>query len=257
MLKRFYYKTKSIIGLSISLAKANFKVRNEGSYLGIFWYLLEPLAFFVILLFIGNTISVNTITYYPIYLLLGLIIFNFFRATTNIATGAIRSNSNFIKSLKIDKEAFILSGMFQFTISHIFEFIILIGFMIFFKMNLAWVLFYPVIFILFFFFTTGISFILSVLGVYANDLKNVWSVFTRLLWFATPIFYYVRGGELIQTINMFNPLYHFINISRELIIFHRIPEMKTFLLAIFSSIIIFALGIYIFEKNKDKLAEKI
>ena len=54
MKKKMKEKIKSISALSFSLAKANFKIRNEGSYLGIFWYLLEPLAFFIVLLFFGE-----------------------------------------------------------------------------------------------------------------------------------------------------------------------------------------------------------
>ncbi len=246
-----------IISLSFSLAKANFKLRNEGSYLGLLWYLLEPLSFFIILIFISNAISIRTVEHYPMYLLLGLIMFNFFNAVTSFSTKVIQNNAGFIKSLRIDKEAFVVAGVFQFTYSHFFEFLILIGFSVFYGINPLWLLSYIFIFVLFFLFTLGVSFIISIIGVHINDFKNVWSVITRLLWFATPIFYTVQHEGVLQSINMFNPLYHFINISREIIIFHRIPEMQTFAFAILGSVGTFVIGLYIFEKHKNTLAEKI
>jgi ABC-2 type transport system permease protein len=250
-------KIKSILGLSISLAKANFKTRNEGSYLGILWYLLKPLSFFIILVFIKGAISKDSIQDYPIYLFIGLIILNFFNSVTSFSIDIIRSNSSFIKSLRINKEVFVLSGLIQFIFSHLFEFIILIIFAIFYKMNILFLLLYPFIFGLLCLFTIGISFILSVVGVYVNDLKNVWAIFTNLLLFATPIFYKVSSDSLIHKISMWNPLYHFINITRDIVIFNKLPKISTILLALFFSIIIFLLGLLIFEKNKNKLAEKI
>lgn len=253
----FKSKFVSVIRLSVSLAKANFKLRNEGSYLGIFWYLLEPLSFFVILLFIRDAISVQSVEHYPIYLFLGLIMFNFFNAVTGFSTKVIQNNAGFIKSLRIDKEAFVVSGALQFTFSHFFEFLILIAFSVFFSINPIWIFSYFLIFIFFFLFTLGISFMISIIGVYMNDFKNIWSVATRLLWFITPIFYTVQNGGTLQTINFFNPLYHFINISRDLIVFNRIPDVTAIIYIVILSIGTFLLGLYIFEKNKDTLAEKI
>jgi ABC-type polysaccharide/polyol phosphate export permease len=246
-----------VLGLSLSLAKTNFKIRNEGSYLGIFWYLLEPLVFFAVLFFIKGVIFQKPIEHYSIYLFIGLIMFNFFTAVTNFSTNAINSNAGFIKSLKINKEAFVISGILQFMFSHFFEVIILVCFAVYFDLTLWWFVAYPIIFVFFSFFTLGVSFALAVIGVYIKDLKNVWSVLTRLLWFVTPIFYVINSESLFQKISMWNPLYHFINISREIIIFHRLPSPSTILLAVFFSLAVFVIGLIIFHENKHKLAERI
>lgn len=253
-----YQKIKSVLGLSFSLAKANFKVRNEGSYLGIFWYLLEPLFFFIVLIVIRESISDTNIENYQLYLIIGLIMFNFFTAVTNFSTKVIQNNASFIKSLKINKESFVFSGVLQYVFSHFFEFLILTVFVLFLKVEIIWILlFYPIIFFMFCLFTTGVSLVLSVIGVYINDLKNVWSVFTRLLWFITPIFYVIENNGLLHRISMLNPLYHFINISRDMIIYHKTPQFSTIFLAIFFSVLVFLIGLLIFERNKSKLAEKI
>jgi ABC-type polysaccharide/polyol phosphate export permease len=88
--------------------------------------------------------------------------FNFFNAITTFATKAIAINAGFIKSLKIKTEAFVFSGVLQFVFSHLFELLVLVVFAIFFKVNISWIIFYPIIFFFFVLFTTGISLILSI-----------------------------------------------------------------------------------------------
>jgi len=256
-MKPLYQKIKNVIGLSLLLAKANFKVRNEGSFLGVLWYLLEPLAFFLILFFISETLIERSVEHYPLYLFVGLIMFNLFNAVTAFSTRVISNNAGFMKSLKISSEVFVLAGVWQFVFSHLFELIALIIFAVFFQVNFSWIIFYPLIFFFFILFTTGISFILSVLGVYIGDLRNVWSVFSRLLWFATPIFYIADAQSLIGKVNLFNPLYYFIHITREVVIYQRAPHLVFGVLLMTVSSLVFIIGLYVFEKFKNRLAEKL
>jgi ABC-type polysaccharide/polyol phosphate export permease len=250
-------KIKSIIGLSLSLAKANFKLRNEGSYLGIFWYLLEPLSFFIILLFLGGALSQNSIQNYAIYLFLGLTTLNFFMRVTTFSTNVIRSNSNFLKSMKVPQESFVVSGLLQYIFSHIFEVALLILFMIFFKAPLAGLIFYPIIFGFFCLFTLGLSFILATMGVYINDLNQVWSIIVRLIWFATPVFYAVKKDNLIHILNLYNPLSYFLSAIRDIVAYQRIPPAYILVITLAISLAFFFIGIFVFVKNKRRFAESL
>src|SRR3989339_520980 len=226
-------KLKNILGVSASLEKAGFKLRNEGSYIGIFWYLLEPLLMFVIILSLQNTLNV-TIEKYPIYLLLGLIMFNFFASSTSQAITMLSSKAKFIKSMKIPHEALVISGMLQTTFSHIFEVALLALVMLWF----------------------GIPLILSTLGVFISDMNNVWRVLTRLLWFTTPIFYAVRESTLLSKIVSLNPVYYIISIGRDFVIYGKF-NIEFTLVSIIIGIISLAIGLWIFEKHKNKFAEAI
>ncbi|MDD5193693.1 MAG: ABC transporter permease [Candidatus Nanoarchaeia archaeon] len=250
-----YNKLKSILGLSLSLAKANFKVRNEGSYLGIFWYLLEPLCFFLVIILLRAVINQKSIDSYPLYLFLGLIMFNFFNGATGISSKILVQSSGFIKSMNIHKEAFVISVVLQYIFSHIFEMILFIFFIIYFKASLSGLIYYPFIFIFLCLFTLGISFILSTIGVYINDLFNVWNVVMRVLWFATPIFYVLTEESILYRFNLFNPMYYFLDNARQWIIYNTIPSINSLLIMIMLGIGIFAIGLIIFEKNKIKFAE--
>jgi len=254
-LKKYYKKIKRILELSFSLAKANFKLRNESSYLGIFWYLLEPLCFFAIILLIGGAINQNPIQYYPLYLFLGLIMFNFFINSTLNITNIIMSNSGIIKSMKINYEALVVSGVLQFVYSHIIEMLIFLVLMVFFKGSFLSLIFYIPIFLVFLLFVLGVGFMLSSIGAYVSDLYNLWNVFTRLLWFLTPIFYVMPPSIIFQKISYFNPMFHLINIARSIIIYDKMPSFYTLFLMMFVSIASFMIGLLIFKKYKQKFAE--
>ena len=255
-MNRKWTKVKDIFRLSISLAKANFKVRNEGSFLGIFWYLLNPLSMFLIILLLGKAITQTSIPRYPAYLLIGLIMFNFFRQSTINATSAINGNSGFIKSVKVPYESFIIAGVLESTFSHIFEIIVFGGLLIYLGIPLIGLISYPFIFIFLVLFIIGFSFILATIGVYINDLGNVWNVLVQLLWFATPIFYVVSKTE-ISSINWYNPMYYIIQVARDLVVYNTSPEKSAIYLVIGFSLIFFAGGLFIFEKFKGKFAELI
>lgn len=250
-------KLKNILGLSYQLAKANFKLRNEGSYLGLFWYLLEPFLLFVVILGLRAIFTGGGTEDYPLYLLSGLIMFNFFSGTTSKATNFIIGSGNLIKQVKINQEVVVISEVIEASFSHFFEFILFIGFILFYGGSIIWVLFYPLIFLFYYLFILGFSFLLATLGVYINDLNNVWKVIMRILFFFTPLFYLIDKGSLIYKINLFNPVFYFIDISRSLMVYHKFPALWMVYIAVGFTIFFFVFGIFVFEKMKFKFAEMV
>jgi ABC-type polysaccharide/polyol phosphate export permease len=253
-----------ILRLSFSFAKTNFKLRNEGSYLGIFWYILGPLALFFIILFVKQEVFANTtIAFYPIYLLIGLLIFNLFTQIISASITSISSNAGFIKSIKIPTESLVLAKVIQFIFSHMFEIVLLamcmkyIGFSIG-GIVVGLLLYIPVL-TMFLLFLTGVAFIVSTIGVYVSDLANVWAVISQLLFFITPIFYLPKEGSLLYGVNEYNPLYYFMRMSRDVLIEGRIHEVflrEFFMVGLFSTLI-FCAGLCIFGKYKKRFAELV
>lgn len=250
-------KLKSNLGLSLALAKADFKLRNEGSYLGVLWYLLNPLFLFLILMFIRGVISRTSIEYYPLYLLLGLIIFNFFRGTTNYAITSISANAGFVKSMQISKESLVISRVFQNVFSHFFEIVLFMIFMLFFKISLINIAIYILIFPFLLLFVLGASFFLATVRIYISDLENVWRIISLLIWFTIPIFYVIEKTTINYKLNLFNPMFYFVKIARDIIIYGEIPEIWMIGIMIFFSLASFLIGFFIFEKYKKKFPELV
>ncbi len=250
---------KNIARLSLSLAKAEFKLRNEGSYLGILWYLLNPLLLFGLLFLIFSDRVGQGIPNYPLYLMMGLIMFNLFQKITSEATQTIISvgNRGIIRSINFPKESLALSIVLKFLYSHIFEIVLFGIFMILFGTNLLGLLFYLPILLLFLIFCFGSCLILSALTVYFIDLDNIWKFGSMLIWLGTPIFYAVGGQTRLFYVNLFNPVYYFITISRELVIYNEIPELWLILGAVFYALFFLLIGLLIFNRLKIKFAEMI
>ncbi|MFX0134837.1 MAG: ABC transporter permease [Candidatus Hodarchaeota archaeon] len=248
---------KQNLQLSLALAKVEFKEKNEGSYLGIFWYLLSPLLLFLLLLLVFSNRIGTGIPNYPLYLLLGIIMFSFFQKTTIESTGVIHQNRGVIKSINFQRKSIIGSIVLKTLFSHIFEIALFVLFLLFFKVPIIGIIFYPLIFIFFCIFIYGSSLILSALAVYFIDLENIWSFVSYLIWFGTPIFYAIGGQSRLFYFNLFNPMYYFITIARELIIYRRIPELWMMIGAMGYSLLFLIIGLFIFNKLKMKFAEMV
>lgn len=239
--------------ISISLALAGFKVKNERSYLGVLWYLLDPIVLFITLLFIRGVFSNTDFELYPLYLLTGLITFNFFRKATSDSSNALLSNNSYLTSVNFPKFSLVLAGIFNTLIAHLFELVLLIVAMVYFNIPIWHILLYIPFLIIYFVFVTGIAQVLSISSVYINDLKNVWSIFTRLLWFATPIFYIAAQTNFLS---VYNPLAYFIQSARSILIEGDLFTKDfgvTFLLAVVS----ITIGTLIFRWKSPVITEAL
>lgn len=243
--------------LSVSLAKAGFKLRYEGTWLGILWYLLNPLLTFLLLLGIFTDRLGQSIPHYPIYLLLGLLLFNFAQRITSEATIIIKANGGLIKALDFPREALIASTLIMTLFAHIFELLVLMIFLAFFGVPIYMMIFYPIILLFLSMFTFGFSLILASLNTHFFDLENVWSFVVRLVWFATPIFYAIEGQTKLFYLNMLNPMYFFIEIARDIVIYTKMPELWMIIVAICYSLVFLSLGLIIFKLLKKKFAELV
>jgi len=250
-------KINRLIKISFRVAKLEFKLKNEGTYLGILWYLLHPLAMFPLLLIIFSKNLGENITNYPIYLLLGIIMFNFFQQTTNESAGIISSYKGYIKSIKFPFVSLVASLVLKVLPSHLIEIGFLTILILIFNNSIIGILLYPLILIFFCIFTFSLSLILSSINVYISDIENIWIFGSRFLWIATPIFYSIENNRILEIINLFNPLYFFITIARDFIVYNSVPQFWVILGAIVHSLLFFIVGILIFNKLSKKFAEKV
>ena len=250
-------KIERYIYLSITFAKAEFKLRYEGSYLGIFWYLLNPLFTFLILFFIFSSSIGRPIIMYPLYLFLGVIIFNFFQQTTYDATRIIKENRYLIKSINFPLWTLIGAIVLKFLFSHIFELVVFFLFTLFLGNEVWTIIFYPFIALFFIIFIFGVSLLFAGISLYFVDFENIWLFASRLLWFATPLFYSIEGQKNLITLNLFNPLYYFITLAREVVIYSHVPSLWLVAGVICWTLFALAAGLLIFGELKTKIAERI
>lgn len=248
---------RRVLSLGLEIAKAVFKLRNEGSYLGIIWYLLNPVLMFIILFVIFSSRLGSDIPSYPAYLLLGIVMFNYFQAVTQESTQTVRMNASVIKTIPFPPIALNWSVVMVALFSHAFEIVILVALLIGTK-DLSWgIMAYPLILVLFTLFCLGCSLVLSALAVYFTDLYHIWAFAVRLLWLGTPIFYSIDEGSTQFRLNLLNPMYYFITMARDIIIYGNMPQPWALAGAAGFTAIALVGGLAIHNTLKHKFAELI
>lgn len=192
----FIQKVQSKYHYSIILLKqlviTEFKLRYKGSILGYVWTLLRPLALFAVLyvVFVHFLKFGSDIPYFAVYLLLGIVLWNYFVEVTMNGLSAIVSKGDLFRKLAFPRYVVVLAGSFSALINLFINLIVIALFMAFtgvpFTINLLWMI--PLIIELFVF-ALAIAFILSALYVRFRDINYIWELVLQAGFYATPILY--------------------------------------------------------------------
>ncbi len=236
------------------LVKRDIKIKYRRSVLGIFWSFLQPLFTMIILTIVFSQLFKSNIENYPVYLLTGKLVFDYYSAGTRAAMGSILSNASMIKKVYIPKYMYslgvIFSNMVTFLMSLLVLFLVMIATQATFTMFILTALI-PIVLLLIF--TIGIGLILATLTVFFRDIEHLYGVFVTMLLYATPIMYPAEiVPESFRFIQTLNPLYAIITLFRDSFLYGTFFDMGTLLFATASSLIALALGIGLFYKYQDK-----
>ena len=251
------------------LVRTDFKLRYQGSVLGYAWSLLRPLFIFAILyvVFVKFLKLGDNIPHFPVYLLLGIVIWNFFNEMTVQSLGSIVGRGDLIRKIKIPRWMIVFSSSISATINLLLNMVVIVVFMIFNKVDLlATTLLLPVILLEVYLFSLGISLFLSAAFVKYRDINYIWEVVLQAGFYMTPILYplaLITSVEL-QKLIMLNPLAQAIQDARYTTITHEtITGYKLFdggwyaLIPFIIVTLTLVLGLLYFRKESKYFAENI
>lgn len=252
------------------LVSRDFKVKYKRSVLGVAWSVLNPLFTMIILNLVFSTLfpmgRYPSVVDYPVYLLTGLVLFNYFSEATNLSNGAIVTNFNLLTKIYIPKYIFPLSKTLSSAVNLLFSFIALYIIFIFEMIMGKGVYFSPTHFLLIFdvicfvAFTVGISMILSALTVFFRDMFYIWGVVLTAWNYLTPIMYpveIVNGTDstikiIMQVIFKINPLYYYVTYARDAVLLNQVPSLTMHLLCLGIALLSLLLGTLFFRSKQDK-----
>jgi ABC-2 type transport system permease protein len=210
------------------LVVTDFKLRYQGSFLGYLWSLLRPLAIFLILyiVFVRFLRFGGDIPHFPIYLLLGIVLWTYFADVTNSGVGAIVSRGDLLRKLNFPKYVIVLAGSFSALINLAINGVVVLGFMILNGVELHWyAILVPSLIAELFVFSLALAFLLSALFVRLRDVNYVWDVIMQGLFYATPIIYPISIIPLTAAkLLILNPVAQIIQDARYLLV---TPETAT------------------------------
>ncbi len=204
------------------LVKTDFKLRYQGSFLGYIWSLLRPLAIFVILYIVFTKfLSIGKgVPNYPIYLLLGIVLWNFFIEVTTGSVSIIVSSGEMIRKINFPKYVIILANSFSALINLLLNLIIVAAFMFINNVDLrATAILFPLLILELFVFSLALAFFLSAAFVRFRDVSYIWEVLMQGAFYATPIIYPLALIPVVAAkIIMLNPVAQIIQDARYVLV---------------------------------------
>jgi len=254
-LKELWNARHLIAALSIN----DVKLRYKNSFLGFIWTFLEPLLMLMVLFFVFSNIIKSDIDNYPLYLLLGLIMWYMFSRATNMGLVSLSDRAHIIQKIYIKKEVFVISSCITAFIMMIFEFVVFGVFLAVFQfIPPATIVLLPVILFEIFVLSLGVSFLLSILNVYFKDIRFIWQVVMQAGFFVTPIIYTLdMFPENIRVILELNPMAHIISMSHNLILYGTPVDINSAYYLLATTTAIFVVGYVVFRKKEAKIVEDL
>lgn len=249
------------------IALTDLKLRYKNSILGYFWSLGKPLLLFGVYYVIFTKVFNfgKTIDNYPIYLLLGIVMWQFFSEFSSVGMSCIVNKGGLIKKVFFPRHLLVISTSMTSFITFLLNLIVVMGYMFVYGIDPSWrILIFPLLLIELYIFTMGVVLILSSLYVKFRDLQHLWSVLLIALFYSTPILYsldHVPGG--VEKIVSLNPLAQIIQDARQLLLpsdVITVSDILPFPLVLIPYLIpvfLVIIGILLFGKMSAKFAEEI
>lgn len=236
------------------LVSRDFKTKYKRSVLGVLWSFLNPLLMMSVQYFVFSTIFRSDIPNYPVYLLIGIVSFNFFSEACGMALTSIIGNANLITKVYVPKYIYPFTRVLSSVINMVISFIPLLIMMIFTR-----VVFTRAAILSFFFFgcviifSLGLGMVLACSMVFFRDTQFLWGVLNTIWMYATPIFYpdTIIPDEF-KAILQINPLYHFVKNTRICILDGISPEPIAYVQCFLMAACMLVIGAWIFKKFQDR-----
>lgn len=253
-MKKYFDNFLKFKPLLNELVSRDIKIKYRRSVLGVLWTVLNPLCMMVILSIVFSNIFKFDIENFPLYILSGQVIFNFFNDATTSSMTSILFNASLIKKVYVPKYLFVLARIVSSFINLIASLCALLVMMVVSRAELHWEIILSVIpLTMVVGFSLGIGLILAALTVKFRDIMHLYAVFTTGLMYLTPVIYPMSIlPETIKKLVMLNPLTNYLTMFRDVMFNHMTPGIGDMVIGLTEMILALVVGLWIFYKKQDE-----
>jgi ABC-type polysaccharide/polyol phosphate export permease len=241
----------------LSLAVKTIKLRYKNSFLGIFWSMLNPLLFLLILLLVFS--KINHIENFGLYALSGLVFWNFISASILQVLTSFIDNASILKSINLHPFSFPLSAIVAALINlalTLVPFFILMFFLGY-QLNFSLLAVIPLLFITAIF-ILGIGMALGTLNVFFRDIQLLWTTIIPAFFYFTPIAYTPDLlPESTRYLLKLNPFYYFIESYHDIFYRSVLPNNFNLMVCTLLALFTFLLGYTLFKKYRKGFISNI
>lgn len=219
-----YFSKRNRVLLS-ELVRTDFKLRYQGSALGYTWSLLKPLLLFVILyiVFVYFLKIGKDVPHYPVYLLLGIVMWNFFVEMTSQSLGSIVGRGDLIRKIRIPRWIIVFSSSISALINLAINLAVVFIFALFNGVQFSSAAFLlPLSIIEIYVFALGLSLFLAAAYVKFRDVSYIWEVILQAGFYATPIIYPLAliTSHFVKILLLLNPVAQAVQDARYNVVTH-------------------------------------
>ncbi len=209
------------------LVKTDFKLRYQGSMLGMAWSVLKPLMLFAVMyvVFVRFLRFGAGIPHFAVSLLLAQTLWAFFQEATSQGMQAIVGRGDLLRKLNFPKYIVVVSSTVSALINLVISLFVVLIFMIVNGVEFRpTILLFPLVVVELYIFALGIAFLLSTMFVRFRDIGHIWDVIMQAWFYATPIIYpltqLINVGWLsvAKLVLMLNPIAQIIQDARYLVV---------------------------------------
>lgn len=236
------------------LVKRDLKLRYRGSVLGYIWSMLNPLLYMVVLSAVFSYIVRFEVEFYPLFLLSGILIWNFFQQSLSIGVASIVSNGSLLRKVLVPAYLFPCSNVASVFVNFILSVIPFMIVSIVIRREVAVTMFLiPFGMLLLAVFIYGLVLVLSSANVKYRDVSHLLDPLLTVMFYATPIIYPESAiPESAKLILKVNPMSYFLKLNRDIMFSGELPSLGTLLICTTLALFSLLVGIFTYNKMKDR-----
>lgn len=259
--KKYLTPRRNYLYLTSVIAITDFKMKYDNSVLGYFWSLLKPLLMFGTLYLVFSVFIRWDVENYKLYLLLGIILWNFLAEVTLNSMVILEGKAMIIKKIHFPRWIIVIASSLTSVLTLLLNIVVFFLFFIFSGtdfQNTAWLL--PVYLIELYILAVGLAFFLCALYPKFRDIHHIWEVFVQLGFWATPIVYpIVIVPAKYHKLIFLNPAARIIQGCREALIGPSGDFLgyTNHIIVITTAVCFFVVGLLTFNKLSPSFAEDL
>lgn len=256
---REFWKYRSLLRM---LVVRDLKTRYRNSALGVMWSFLQPLGMMVVMTFAFGVINRGpaNMEHYNVFILSGLLAWNFFSAAVIGGSGSIHANSALVKKVYFPRLVLPISVVFSSLVNFLLALPVWLAVTVISGHPLyATLLLVPFVIIIQVIFTVGVSFMLSTLNVFYRDTQFILELGMLALFFLTPIWYDISqvSPEIGLWVRRLNPMASLVNIYQDLMYWGRITNFDFVLRTALTAVAFLVIGYLVFRHFSPKFGEEV